>query len=172
MKETGGKKGARSTRGTITQISSGRFHDGYTSPDQPRDTYLTTYDMVEELGEWVKDNLPNHKSLPYNESIRRWCRKWFGSLPHDRIGGRGAGYRIPVPYRYVARAWWQSQDEAVREVAKRVLLADPKPWIVVVGKFGSTHYSVAEVLERVNQVLSGQSKQVEIIYVGPMEENK
>lgn len=158
-------------RGTITQYGSGRFRDGYTNPSQGRDTYLTTYDLAEELGSWIREHFPGVRALPHNESVRRWCKRWFGTLPPGRTGGRGAGYRIPPVYRYVARAWWQSVDEQVRAGSLHALIADPRPWLVVVGKFASTHYSKDEALERARQLLQGQAKYIHILYVGPMEDS-
>lgn len=125
------------------------------SVTQPRDTYLTTTELANELGLW-------------QEQVKRWCRSWFGKLDEGRRGPR-MGYRIPLAYRYVARAWMQVEEPEVRRSLERVLAAEPKDWVVLVGKVGSTHYTLGEALTRLGQVVPVAQQQtvpVYCLYVG------
>lgn len=122
--------------------------------------YLTTGELAAEL-------------RMYPETLFRWCRKWFGVLPSGRAGAR-MGYRIPVEYRLVARAWLQTEDPRLREVVRRALVETPRNWVVVVDNVGSTHYSDAEVVGRVESLLrttAFRHQALWIMYVGPPDDN-
>lgn len=137
----------------------GPTSDAYVTADQPRDTFLTTTELAKRLEMWP-------------EQVYRWCVKWFGTLPEGRRG-QGMGYRIPLDYEKVARAWQQVEGPPqTREWLKQTILADPKNWVVLVGNVGSMHYTVGEVVERATQVLSpAQDRKVpiSILYVGDKE---
>lgn len=113
--------------------------------------YLTTHELGKELG-------------MYPETLFRWCVKWFGKLPAGRAGAK-MGYRIPLEYRRVARVWLQTEDPRLREAARRALVADPRPFVVVVANLGSTHYSVPEVVGRVESLQRSDAFRHEIISV-------
>lgn len=118
-------------------------------------TYLTTHELAKEFKQ-------------YPETVFRWCRKWFGHLPQGRQGGKN-GYRIPLEYRLVVRAWLQTEDVRVREVARRAILDSPKDFVIVVDKVGSTHYSVFEAVERVQALLTHSTFRnhvISLLYVG------
>ena len=129
--------------------------DAWVSVNQPRDSYLTTTQLAKELSLW-------------QEQVKRWCKQWFGDLPPGRRGP-GLGYRIPLNYRYVARAWMQCPDPKIRKELATVLSRDPKDWVVVVGKQASTHYTDSQVVARVTQLLpvaTQRSTPLTIVYVG------
>jgi len=117
--------------------------------------YLTTHQLAKELG-------------MYPETVFRWCVKWFGALPAGR-GGAKMGYRIPLEYRTVARAWLQTEEPRLREVIRRAIVADPKNWVVVVANLGSTHYSGREAIGRMQSLVDSPTFKgsiVSMIYVG------
>lgn len=117
--------------------------------------YLTTHQLAAELD-------------LYPETVFRWCRKWFPQLPRGRAGA-GMGYRIPLEYRMVARAWLQTEDPALREVIRRAIVAEPKNWVVVVDNVGSTHYTDREVVGRMETLVKHPTFRGHIIstmYVG------
>lgn len=117
--------------------------------------YLTTHQLAKEL-------------RMYPETLFRWCRKWFGDLPPGRDGAR-MGYRIPLEYRLVARAWLQTEDMRVREVARRAIVESPKNFVVVVANIGSTHYTDREVVGRIESlttVPTFRGHAISVIYVG------
>lgn len=133
----------------------GGTKDAWVSINQPRDSYLTTTELAKELSLW-------------QEQVKRWCKQWFGDLPPGRRGP-GLGYRIPLNYRYVARAWVQVPDHKIREQLAKVLSKDPKDWVVVVGNMASTHYTDSEVVSRVNQLLVTARQRnlaITLVYVG------
>lgn len=110
----------------------------------PKDEqYLTTTEIARALG-------------IYQETVWRWCVKWFGPLPKDgpNRSGVGGGYRIPPPYLLVARAWQLVEQPEVRELLKDALVADPKDWVIAVDNLSSTHYTASEVVERLRVLLS------------------
>lgn len=125
----------------------------YVSNDMP---YLTTGQLAKEL-----DN-------QYPETVFRWCRKWFGNLPPGRRGA-GLGYRIPLEYKRVGRAWLMTEDTHLREVVRRAIVDSPKDWVVVVANVGSTHYSVAEAVGRAESIAHSSTYRnhvISILYVG------
>lgn len=137
-------------------------------------------DWVDERGvRYVKDDVPHltthelAKSLGmYPETLFRWCRKWFGNLPKGRAGA-GMGYRIPLEYELVARAWLMTEDPRLREVVRRAIVADPKDYVVVVANIGSTHYSDREVVGRVESLTSSPTYRhhaLHIFHVGRLTE--
>lgn len=146
--------------------------DAYTRLNQDRSTYLTTYELAGELKSWMLE-YGHGGTLPYPVRILKWCKLWFGELPEERLHGRSRGYRIPLEYRYVARAWTLTENVQVRDVAQRVLLADPKPWVITVDNIGSTHYTHEDVLDRIGSLLlvvESKHGVVSVLNVGPMEE--
>jgi hypothetical protein len=174
MKRTGPAKAVSK----VEVVSDGLIYstqpDAYVSRNQSKATYYTTYSLAKDLAEW-QESSKYEGNRPYPEQILKWCKTWFGSIPKERIGGRARGYRIPLEYRYVARAWRLIENTEVREVAKKVLLVDPKPWLLVVGKHGSTHYNMEAVLERLRQLgptIRSQHTVTYIVNVGPIREKK
>lgn len=114
--------------------------------------YLTTHQLAKELD-------------MYPETLFRYCRhKWFGPLPAGRSGAK-MGYRIPLEYRRVARVHQQTEDLRLREVARRALVVDPKKFVVVVANIGSTHYSVPEVVGRMESLLASDAYRQDLISV-------
>lgn len=107
----------------------------------------------------------------HQETVWRWCRRWFGQLPKGRTG-RDMGYRIPPIYMKVARVWSRTQDETTREVARKALVDDGegKNFVVVVGNVGSTHYTGEQVVERLSSILTTVSPSsigsLHVFYVG------
>lgn len=131
---------------------------GYTVGGMP---YLTTNELAIELS-------------MHPETVFRWCRKWFGDLPKGRTGAK-QGYRIPLEYRMVARAWLQTEDVALREVIRRAIVAEPRNWVVVVANVGTTHYSVSEALGRVESITRHSpygNQIVSLMYVGDPTERQ
>lgn len=117
--------------------------------------YLTTNQLAKELG-------------MFPETVWRYCVQWFGKLPKGRTGAK-MGYRIPLEYRAVAKVWLQTRDPLVREAARRALVVDPKNFVVVVANIGSTHYSVPEVVGRMESLLGSSAyrqSQISVLYVG------
>lgn len=142
----------------VRRVVPPKRRDAFTSTAQDRSTYLTTAQLARELHLWP-------------EQVYRWCVSWFGGLPENRKG-KGMGYRIPLHYRYVARAWLQTQDPELREQVRAAIDDDPKNFVLVVGNHTSTHYSVAEVQERMTQVLPLTERDnvvLHVIHVGPIE---
>lgn len=120
--------------------------------------YLTTHQLAKEF-----DMFP--------ETVFRWCRKWFGDLPKGRAGA-GLGYRIPLEYRMVARAWLQTEDPRLREVVRRAIVADPKDWVVEVANLGTTCYSDVQTvatMERIIRTPQFKGQIVSTMYVGETE---
>jgi hypothetical protein len=135
--------------------------DAYLAAVQDRSTYLTTNELAKMINCWP-------------EQVYRWCVKWFGTLPGGRKG-RSMGYRIPPVYLYVARAFQQVEDPGERKLLQEVITADPKNFVLLVGKTGSTHYSAKEVVERLDSILPlvrQQKLPVRVLYVGPMDTNQ
>lgn len=123
-----------------------------TNPDV---LYLTTDQLAKELD-------------MYRETVYRWCSKWFGDLPKGRTGAK-MGYRIPQEYLKVGRAWLQTEDPRLREVLRRAIVAAPRNWVVAVANVGSTHYSDAEVVGRVESLTKHSTyrgQTISVIYVG------
>jgi hypothetical protein len=117
--------------------------------------YLTTHQLARELD-------------LYPETVFRWCRKWFGPLPQGRSGA-GLGYRIPLEYRMVARAWIVTEDVRLREIMRRSIVADPKDWVVVVANVGSTHYTDRETVGRMETLIrhpTFRGHAISAMYVG------
>lgn len=117
--------------------------------------YLTTDELAKELS-------------MYKETLWRWCRKWFGPLPAGRTGAK-MGYRIPLEYRMVGRLWLMTEVPEIREPGRRAIIADPRNFLVVVANIGSTHYSVAEAVGRVETLLESptfRSNTISTFYVG------
>lgn len=130
--------------------------DAYQGAGQDPSTFLTTYQLADELG-------------VYPEQIQRWCKSWFGKLPPGRAH-KGEGYRIPLEYRYVARCWRQLQERDAREAARNALVADPREWLVVVARKASTHYTAAEAMRRVEtlaRIAEQFQRPIHVAYVGP-----
>lgn len=152
------------------RVASTEVHtDAWTGSKQAPSTFLTTQQLAEDLERWA--SLHNDRPIVYPESIYRWCIKWFGKLPRGRTGP-GMGYRIPLPYKYVARVWYQTEDPTIRAAATAAILADQdkqKSWVVTVANLGSTHYTVHEVASRV-QSLTAMARQnnrmIHVLYVG------
>lgn len=113
--------------------------------------YLTTHQLAKELG-------------MYPETLFRWCVKWFGPLPAGRRGAK-MGYRIPLEYRLVARAWLQTENPYLREICRRALVDSPKNFVVVVANLGSTHYSASEVVGRVDSLLKSSAYGTHLISI-------
>lgn len=130
----------------------------YPSPYTDRKVFLTTNDIAQEM-----------QIAP--EQAWRWARRWFGALPVGRQGGREIGYRIPLEYRYVARAWVQCMDPNIREKIRWGLVNQLRDYIIVCGDLISTHYTSAEVTERL-AALSGATTlskfMTTIVHVGPI----
>lgn len=145
--------------------------DAWLGFTQPNDSYLTTYDLKEDLFAWSTRYMSSTKRAPGDAAIYRWCRRdWFGPLPKARTG-RNSGYRIPPDYRYVARLWHVTEDPRVRAVGMKAILDDPKPWLVVVANVGSTHYTAAEAVRRVESLLYRAEEShlpLTVTYLGPM----
>lgn len=121
--------------------------------------YLTTHDLAKMYG-------------MHPETVFRWCRRWFGNLPKGRAGAK-MGYRIPLEYELVARAWLMTEDPQLREVVRRAIVTDPKDWVVVVANIGSTHYSDREVVGRVESLTSSPTYRhhaLSIFHVGRITE--
>ncbi len=134
----------------------GRAYPAISIPDE---AYLTTY----EVGLILR---------MYPESVFRWCRNWFGKLPPGRIGGKRMGYRIPLEYLYVARAWKQVEHPKLREQIRWALVDDLKDYVVLCGAVVSTHYTTGDVVERLQQLYNNPmlSQQVTtVVYVGPIK---
>lgn len=128
----------------------------YVTTDVP---YTTTDALAKELS-------------MYRETVYRWCFRWFGPLPEGRTGAK-MGYRIPLEYLAVGRAWLQTEDPRLREVLRRAIVASPRNWVVVVANLGSTHYSVAEVVGRVESLTKHSTYRgqvVSVVYVGDPNE--
>lgn len=151
--------------------------DAFRSAVQPKDSYLTTTELAEDLAMWAGQQgsrLPRTKKNPYDTQVYRWCRRdWFGALPSGR-NGRGLGYRIPLRYRYVARLWQLTEDLDTRRLGLKALVDDDfpvRPWLVMVGKFVSTHYTEAEALARVEGLITEartQQSVLKVLFVGPI----
>lgn len=156
----------------VGRVSSEGLHkDAWTGPNQDPKTYLTTAQLADNLTRWAS-NRDRGRKLAHPETIYRWCRKWFGQLPEGRKGLH-MGYRIPHVYKYVARLWWCVEDAQVREVGTRAILEDsgttPKSWVVVVADYGSTHYTGAQVADRVHSLLAVSEQRqtpIHVFYVG------
>lgn len=116
-----------------------------------RPTYLSTHELAKEI-------------RMYPETVFRWCRKWFGVLPAERKGSQN-GYRIPLEYRRVARVWRMIEHPIVREVARRALVTQPRKFVVVVATIGSTHYSAAEAVNRVESLLGSSAYHHQPIWI-------
>lgn len=129
--------------------------DAFDTVIQDKATYLTTSQMAKILRREPK-------------LIHRWCQRWYGPLPPARRG-RDMGYRIPLNMLRVARGWLQTEDEWIRESLRAALIAEPRDWVVAVGKRATSHYTAAEALERVAQIASQSRNNPEVIsvlYVG------
>lgn len=150
--------------------------DAWRGFSQPRDSYLTTYDLRDDLQEWATTYMPRSKQFPGDAAIYRWCaRDWFGPLPPTRKAGRSNGYRIPLEYRYVARLWHVVEDPRVRAAGLDAILESPKSWLVVVANVGSTHYTQADTMDRIGKVLhrAEDSKlPITVTHIGPMTPEK
>jgi hypothetical protein len=152
--------------------------DAFTATIQPRDTYITTQQMADEL------NKLYGTEVAYQQ-VYKWCQQWFGRLPKWRSNPK-MGYRIPLNYRYVGRAWFQTSNPQIRKGAEKVLAEDPREWVVVavseiggeVATTATTHYTRLEATARADVVLetyerSGSSKRnklvVHVLNVGPVK---
>lgn len=137
--------------------------DAYVRPIQDPSTFFTTEQLGKDLG------------VSYRQ-VHRWCQKWYGPLPPARQG-KGMGYRIHPAMRRVARGWLQTQDRWVREAIRTAIMKAPRDWVVVVGKSGTTHYTVAEALEATRLgIQSGapvlRRLPISILYVGDPKETQ
>jgi hypothetical protein len=152
--------------------------DAFRAAVQPKDSYLTTTELAEDLARWAGgvqgSRLPRTKKNPYDTQVYRWCRRdWFGALPPGR-NGRGLGYRIPLRFRYVARLWQLTEDLDTRRLGLKALTdedVDVRPWLVMVGRFVSTHYTEAEALAKVEMILTevkNQQSVLKVLHVGPI----
>ena len=107
-------------------------------------------------------------------SLSRWVKEWSqrDGANVASSGQRGA-YRMPITYRLVGRGWRMTQDAQVRAVMLDLLPRDPKPWLVVVGKLGSTCYTSDQARDRVTALLLKDDWKPEtgihIFYVGDHE---
>ena len=149
--------------------------DAYQARVQPKDTFLTTTELAEDLTVWANQpgtSLPSTKRHPHEAHVYRWCRRdWFGALPEGRQG-RGLGYRIPPKFRYIARLWLLTEDLPTRRLGLRAFTeGDARPWLLMVGKHVSTHYTEAEALNRISSVLleaKNTQSVLKVLYVGPI----
>lgn len=141
--------------------SEGEF-DGrgvrFPSPFEPRENYLTTYEIAKALGQ-------------HPETVFRWCRRWFGPLPPGR-GRKHGGYRIPLEYMRVARGYLATQEPALRYTLRKALVREPRDWVLIVGDVGTTHHTLAEVIKKLESL--GRSgtllgKATTLIHVGDTE---
>lgn len=108
----------------------------------------------------------------YPETVNKWCKLWFGKLPPGRAGGKRRGYRIPIEYRFVAKAWKQIEEPRQRELVRWALVDDLKDYVVLCGNTASCHYTAGEVEDRLQQLLGNamMSRQlIVVVYVGPIE---
>lgn len=168
----------RSTPALDPSLRTSIRPDAFRAAVQPRDSYLTTTELAEDLALWARgvegSRLPRTKKNPYDTQVYRWCRRdWFGALPPGR-NGRGLGYRIPLRYRYVARLWQLTEDPDTRRLGLKALVdeeVDVRPWLVMVGRFVSTHHTQMEALFRVEAVLAevqNQQSVLKVLHVGPI----
>lgn len=131
----------------------------FPSINTPREDYLTTWQLAQELGQ-------------YTETVFRWCKKWFGDLPSGRGGGggrEGQGYRIPLEYRRVARGYLQTQDPKTRALLRKALVREPRDWVVIADNVATTHLTRAETIVRLQSILehgSLPSQPIHVLYVG------
>lgn len=138
--------------------------DAFQSVVQPKASYFTTGQFAKKTG--VSD-----------KTVHRWCQQWYGALPAARVdGGRTMGYRIHPFMVRVARGWLQTQDRAQRDSILRALREASRPWVVLVGRRATTHYTVDEALEVVRKTVSRApqiNRAVTVLYVGdPAEDGK
>jgi hypothetical protein len=137
-----------------------RFPDAWTEPEQPPETYFTTYQLAKKL-----------KVSP--RLIISWAQKWFPGVQHvertgvKSAGGKLRGYRIPLIYEQIGRGWLQEENPMIREVIKKALSESPGDYVICVGNRGATcytHQQVAGIIAIALVKMPG--KPIRIYYVG------
>lgn len=74
----------------------------------------------------------------------------------------------------MARLWQLTEDLDTRRLGLKALVdedVDVRPWLVMVGRFVSTHYTEAEALAKVETVLAevkNQQSVLKVLHVGPI----
>lgn len=140
------------------------YPDAFQSVVQPKASYFTTGQFARHLG--ISD-----------KTVHRWCQQWYGQLPAERVdGGKVMGYRIHPFMVRVARGWLQTRDRTKRDSILRALREASRPWVVLVGRRATTHYTVDEALEVVRKTTSRApqtNRAVTVLYVGdPAEDGR